>query len=308
MAFFDFFSKCKRYNLPLWKCPSFLFVAIGITIILVIILIYVIGTKYLRPEEVIFAMMGITVALWTLNYVIVNTFEQLAEASLMKTEFVRIISHQLRTPLSNLKWILETLTEEKDQEKRREYFAMVKDNNSRMIKLVEDMLFASKIEQGKWISIKEEISFEAVLNKVVNSFFHLAKQKSIEIKVEIEKKLPKISINLREIHKVISKLLENAIYYTKEGGKIEIRLKKNEQGIRCEIKDSGAGIPRQEQKYIFQKFFRSGNVLKYQTEGMGLSLFIVKGIIENLKGRVGFKSQEGKGSNFWFEISIKCGS
>ncbi len=86
--------------------------------------------------------------------------------------------------------------------------------------------------------------------------------------------------------------------------KVEILLEKRRQKIYFEIKDNGVGIPKTDQKYIFQKFFRSENILKYQTQGSGLGLFIAKSIIEESGGKMSFKSEENKGSTFWFTLPI----
>ena len=86
---------------------------------------------------------------------------------------------------------------------------------------------------------------------------------------------------------------------------MEIKIESQEKNIYFEIEDNGVGIPKEEQKYIFQKFFRSGNILRYQTQGSGLGLYISKAIIEKSGGKIGFKSQEGIGSTFWFTLPIK---
>ena len=91
----------------------------------------------------------------------------------------------------------------------------------------------------------------------------------------------------------------------KEKGKVEIKLEKVDKYCRFEIKDTGVGIPKKDQKYIFQKFFRSENVMRYQTQGSGLGLYIAKSIVERSGGKIGFESQENKGSTFWFTLLIK---
>ena len=86
---------------------------------------------------------------------------------------------------------------------------------------------------------------------------------------------------------------------------IRIRLSKKDNDIHFSIKDNGVGIPKKDQKYIFQKFFRSENIVRYQTQGSGLGLYISKAIINRAKGKIGFESEEGKGSTFWFTLPIK---
>ena len=107
-----------------------------------------------------------------------------------------------------------------------------------------------------------------------------------------------------QIKLVLETLLDNAIRYSKEKGKVNIKLIKENNDLYFEIKDNGVGIPIKDQKYIFQKFFRSGNALRHKTEGSGLGLFISRSIIKKLGGKIKFNSEEGMGSTFWFTIPI----
>ncbi len=104
---------------------------------------------------------------------------------------------------------------------------------------------------------------------------------------------------------VIENFLDNAIRYVQEKGLVEIKIKREKDFVYFEIKDNGVGIPKEDQKYIFQKFFRSENILRYQTQGSGLGLYISKAIIEKSGGKIGFSSQEGRWSTFWFTLPIK---
>jgi len=103
---------------------------------------------------------------------------------------------------------------------------------------------------------------------------------------------------------LLHNLIDNAIKYTKKEGLVKIRLTKKRKSIRCEIEDNGVGIPEIDKKNIFEKFFRSQNIMKYQTIGSGLGLFIAKSVIEISNGKIGFWSRENKGTTFWFELPI----
>ena len=298
-------SHRKKYNIPLWQYPPFIFFLIGIIIIGAILFTYFIGTKYFEPIIVVFAILAITAVLFVLDYIIVHSFERLAEANLMKSEFVSIISHQLRTPLSNIKWTLNLADDENNLSKKEKYFEIIKESNNRMLKLVNDMLDVSQIEKGKWISKKQKVALKEIIDEIIEEFSFFAKGNNIEIKASIEKNLPDVFADSQKIRQAISNLLDNAICYSRKGGKLEIKAKRKNRKVRCEIKDSGIGIPKEEQKYIFQKFFRCKNVLKYKTEGTGLGLFIAKSVIDSFGGKIGFKSKEGIGSTFWFYLPIK---
>jgi len=302
-------AQCKKYNLSLWQCPQFLFLIMGIIIIVSILFVYAIGTKYIEdPYLVALVVIGIALVLLILAFIIAQSFEKLAEANRMKSEFISIVSHQLRSPLSNLKWTIDLLLSEKvelEEKKELEYLKILEENAQRMGDLISDLLIVSRIEQGRFVPRKESIFLKGLIDKVIEEANIFSKAVNAEISFKSEDGLPKIFFDPSQIKMVITNLLDNAIRYIKDKGKIEIKLAKKGKNLYFEIKDNGVGIPPNDQKYIFQKFFRSQNVLKKQTNGSGLGLYIAKSIIEKAGGRIGFKSQEGIGSTFWFTLPIK---
>lgn len=300
----NIFKGYKRYNISIWQYPPFVFFVLGLIIIGVIVFTYFIGTRYLEPQYVSLIVIVVAIVLLSLDYIIVNSFQKLADANLMKSEFMNIVSHQLKTPLTNLKWIVDLAIREKDVEKNRYSFNIIKEQNERMLKLINNMLIASRLEQKRWFLKKEIVDLKEIVEKIIQKLEFIAKSNNIKIDKDLEN-VPKISIDSQKISQVIENLIDNAIQYSKGGEKITIKLKNKKNIIKFIVIDRGVGIPKDEQKNIFEKFFRSKNALRFQTQGLGLSLFIVKSIIDQLKGKVGFKSKEGRGTTFWFELPIK---
>ena len=302
-------SQCRRYGLPLWQCPQFLFLVMGIIIIGSTLIAYAIGTRYVEdPEVVALIVLLATAILFIIAVIITRSFERLAEASRMKSEFISVVSHQLRSPLSNLRWAIELLMSGrlgKIEEKQTEYFKILKENSGRMQELVFDLLIVSRIETATLPLKKKEISLTELVKELIKGFEPFAKASNVEIKFLPEERLPKILADPSQIRLVIENLLDNAIRYIKDKGKAEIKLLKKAKNLYFEVKDNGVGIPKVDQKYIFQKFFRSENILRYQTQGSGLGLYISKAIVERSGGKIGFKSQEGVGSTFWFTLPIR---
>ena len=274
-----------------------------------ILLVYAIGTKYIEdPYMVSLVIIVITLVLLVLAYVITRSFDRLAEANRMKSEFVSIVSHQLRSPLSNLKWTLDLLLSERvdlDDKKELEYLKILEENTQRMGNLISDLLTVSRIEQGRFTPRKESISLDELINKVIEEAKVFSKAVNAEIIFKPGENLPKIFGDPSQIKMVITNLLDNAVRYTRNRGKIDIGLSQKGKNLYFEIKDNGVGIPQEDSKYIFQKFFRSQNVLKEQTNGSGLGLYIAKSIIDKAGGKIGFKSQQGSGSTFWFILPLK---
>lgn len=302
-------KQCQKYGLSLWQCPQFLFLIMGIVIIGVSLISYALGTRYLvEPEMVALLVLLVTIVLFVIAFTIVRNFERLAEVSRMKTEFISVVSHQLRSPLSNLKWAIELLMSGrlgKIEEKQTEYFKILKENSARMAELVSDLLVVSRIETATLALKKKEISLEELTKELISEFNLFARASNVEIKFQPQKNLPQVWLDPSQIKLVIENFLDNAIRYVKEKGKVEICLKKTDKAVLFEIKDNGVGIPKEDRKYIFQKFFRSENVLRYQTQGSGLGLYIAKAIVEKSGGKIGFESGESKGSTFWFTLPIK---
>jgi len=309
LAQFNILGQCRQYGVSLWQCPQFLFLIMGLVIIAATLAVYTIGTRYIEdPGIVALVVLLVTVVLFIIAFIITRSFERLAEASRMKSEFVSIVSHQLRSPLSNLIWAIELLMSGrlgKIEENQIEYFKILKENSSRMGELVSDLLIVSKIETATLPIKKQEFPIEDLIKKLISNIEPFAKASNVEIKFETQKDLPKVFADPSQIRLVIENLLDNAIRYVKEKGVVEIKLETKGNNLYFEIKDNGIGIPKDDQKYIFQKFFRSENVLRYQTQGSGLGLFITRSIVNKSGGKMDFKSEENKGSTFWFTLPIK---
>ena len=305
----DIIGQCKRYGLSLWQCPQFLFIVMGLFIILVSIVSYLIGAHYIVSSEiVIFVVLTVTSILFIISFIITRSFERLAEASQMKSEFINIVSHQLRSPLTNIKWTFEVLASEEFKvpaEKQEEYFVNVKENIARMVELIDDLLIVSKIEQGSFSMTKREISLEGLIKDLVERYKVFAEASRIKLNFYSQENLPKVLADPSFLKIVTENLIDNAIRYTKGGGIVEIKLIKEKGKVLFAIKDSGVGIPQEEQKYIFQKFFRAENISKERTRGSGLGLYVCKSILDKLGGQIWFKSQLGKGTTFYFRLPIK---
>ena len=227
----------------------------------------------------------------------------------IKSEFVTIAAHQLRTPLSAIKWTLKLLLDGDAGALNKEQASFLErgyDTNERMIKLVNDLLSAARIEEGRFGYDFKDINLDEFLETIIKNYSEIVKRKSINFKFEkIDGALPLVYADPEKLSLAFNNLLDNAIKYTPAGGKILIKLEKKGNYALVSITDTGVGIPDSEQTRVFSKFFRASNVMRMETEGTGLGLFIVHNIIKRHGGDIHFTSHESLGSTFTFTLPLK---
>ena len=226
----------------------------------------------------------------------------------MKTEFVSIAAHQLRTPISAIKWTLRMILDGDlgpINEEQRDFLDKTYKSNERMINLINDLLNATRIEEGRHLYNLILVNLEDIISALAATYSELFKQKNLTLELEKPKMiLPQVKIDVEKMRLVISNLIENAIKYTPIGGKIYISVGCDAANIRVSVRDTGMGILKDQESRIFTKYFRGSNAIRMETEGTGLGLFIAKNIVETHGGKIEFISQEGKGTTFTFFVPV----
>lgn len=227
----------------------------------------------------------------------------------LKSEFVSITAHQLRTPLSAIKWVIKMVLDGDAGKLNDEQFRLLSGgykSNERIIRLVDDLLDVSRIEEGRFGYNFKYSDFQEVLTNVVENAASPIAKNHLKLSVDKPKKLPKIYMDSERITLVLQNLLDNAIKYTPEFGQIKIKIQALDEDkiLKVSIKDQGVGIPKADQPKIFLKFFRAANAIRLETAGTGLGLFIAKNIIKKHNGEIGIKSEEGKGTEVYFSLPI----
>ncbi len=209
-----------------------------------------------------------------------------------KTDFVALASHQLRTPLSIIKWYADYLIggdAGELNEEQSKYLMEVYNSNERLIELVNALLDVSRIDLGTFAIEPEPTDIIERAESALARFLPEIKAKKIRVEKHYDK-FGSIDLDPRLTKIVFENILSNAVKYTPENGKIRMDVKKTDHDILIKIADTGCGIPREQQPKVFMKFFRADNVKKIESAGTGLGLYIVKAIVQKSGGKIWFES------------------
>ncbi len=256
--------------------------------------------------------------------------EKFGQLDKEKSEFVSTVAHQLRTPLSAIKWTLDILlkgdTVGELSVEQRALLMKANESNERIINLIRDMLGIDRIESGAYGLSFVDINIIDLIENILVDFESQATRKKIQFVINKDENLPKVSVDPQRMRAVLQNLIENSIKYTREGGTITLdvhsvpasapnapsdSLSKKDTGssvsdhINIAVSDNGIGIPKDQQKDIFKRFFRAQNAKALDPEGSGLGLFIVKTIIQRHGGTLDFKSEESKGTTFLISLPLR---
>lgn len=228
------------------------------------------------------------------------------EIEKIKSEFLAIVSHQLRSPLGSMRWSIEMLLagdEGKLPESARERLKQVYESNQWMITLANDLLNVSRIDQGKIQDEPELIDYLTIIKAVIAEEELEAKKQKVTVLLSLKSsQFTQIRIDQRRFREVIQNLLSNAIKYSNFNGKVIVWVQQEDNLVKINISDEGIGIPEEDKKYIFSKFFRAKNAAKSRVDGTGLGLFVVKSYVSGWGGSITFESSQNKGTTFFLQI------
>ena len=230
------------------------------------------------------------------------------EIQLLKTksEFITLAAHQLRTPLAGLRWAAESMTKEEHGPLPPEQKQVSLQNLEviqKLVKLVDDLLDVSKIEEGKFGYQMEKSDLVSLTQEVLEISKETAQKYDVKLVFyKPEAQLPLIKMDRSKIMMVIQNLVDNAVRYNVKNGEVRVHVEqlKDKPYLQFSIEDTGIGIPSEDMPRLFTKFFRASNTLKKETEGSGLGLFIARNIVKRHGGDISVKSIEKRGSTFSF--------
>ena len=237
---------------------------------------------------------------------LIQTYQELERVTKMKTQFIDIVSHELRTPLTVLRGYLDLVEAEYpviDDPKLAQKMKTIRANADKLYTLVESMLDVSRLEKGTLQINSEPTRIDTILEEIVKARSHDACDKRQTIQLDIEGEIPLVMADRRRLRDVFNNLVDNAVKYTPEEGRVQVGARDEGKSIHIWVRDNGVGIPLENLGRIFDRFYIvAGDDLSHQVNRIGLSLPISKGIVEAHGGRIWVESHVGKGSVFHVSV------
>ncbi|MEI8230460.1 MAG: ATP-binding protein [Candidatus Peregrinibacteria bacterium] len=225
----------------------------------------------------------------------------------MKSEFISLASHQLRTPLSAITWYLELLTSDEHEPltaMQKSYVQEMQDASSRMAHLIDDLLHASVLEGGNITPTLKPTDIVTIVRESTENSQSQAKDRSIGLSIILPEHSIMVNTDPTLVQMVINNLLSNAVKYSNPGSTVTIGLHTDVQQVQVTVADKGVGIPEEDKIHIFGRLFRASNVVKMDTNGTGLGLYISHLIAGQLGGSLTFESKIGEGTTFTLALPL----
>lgn len=225
------------------------------------------------------------------------------EAEEMKSTFISIISHELKTPVSLIKGYASTLRREDaqwDEQTLRDSLAVIEEESDRLNQLIDNLLDASRLQAGAFKLEMGYVALDKLAAQTVEKFRTQTREHILSL--DFPPDFPPVWGDTERLRQVLNNLISNAIKYSPQGGTIRVSGRADDDWVYVAVSDEGIGIPKEEQEHIFDRFYRVESSLSRRTQGAGLGLFLVKAVIEAHQGRVWVESAPGQGATFVFAL------
>jgi signal transduction histidine kinase len=224
----------------------------------------------------------------------------------LKSDFVSNVSHELRTPLSLIQLYAETLElgRIKTQEKKEEYYRIIRKESERLGRLINNILDFSRIEAGRKEYDLRETDISELVRNTLDAYRYQIERHGFDFELNIDSNIPAVRVDREAIARALVNLVNNALKYSADEKFLRVKLYRANGVVKLEVADRGIGIARREQSKIFEKFYRTGDPLVHNTKGSGLGLSLVRHITHAHGGRVEVESTPGKGSKFTLSFPL----
>ncbi|MBN1917833.1 MAG: HAMP domain-containing histidine kinase [Verrucomicrobia bacterium] len=289
-----------------FRRPVFLFAVMVVTAVTLLTIALLVGgiSNRLRRREVELA--EAQHELQVRSDRLQEAYVKLRRLDTEKSSFYRLVSHQLRAPLSSIQTVLRTITGgyAGDAAKQTELVERAEKQSGELLDLINDMLELTKVKSLDEAEQTEEVELSSLLEAVVESSRNAAQQKAIRLETGIPRELPSLQAVRNRLQQMFVVLVENAVKYTPERGTVSVRAGIEGKRVVVRVRDSGIGIPPEAREHIFEEFYRAPNAKQHERVGTGLGLSIARKIVEQLGGSITFESTVGEGTTFTVSLPL----
>jgi hypothetical protein len=305
MLFKKLRKDARRYGVSVWKLPDILLLEMAAVNMIAMVITYWWAQGVMSdPREGVLLVAAEAVLILFIGNVIAESSKKVIDNYKLKEEFIDLISHQVKTPLTSIKWNIELLNEKKTK-KQEKYMQRLADSAEKMSELVSDFVYLSRLDRSKKEIHLEELNLKSLIKKVVkdNGLFSRAKEIKIKTKIFSEKEVC-IKADKKKLEIALDNIVNNAIKYSYEKSEVRVEIWEEENKAIVSVKDNGCGIKKENQRRIFEKFYRAENAVKAASDGTGVGLYVAKTLIEEMGGSVWFDSSENEGTNFYVSFPL----
>ncbi len=236
--------------------------------------------------------------------IVLHDNTELRRLETIRQEFIANVSHELKTPLSSIMAYTETLQRGAldDPEHREQFLSRIAEQGERLHNLIQDMLSLARIETAQQPFDIKPVDVSEVVRRCLDDYAPQAMAKSIALETVGELPAARVRADEEGLRVICNNLIDNAVKYTPEGGRVSVGWHREDRYVRIEVSDSGPGIPRSEVGRVFERFYRVDKARSRELGSTGLGLSIVKHLAQSFGGKVGVESQVGQGSRFWVQL------
>ncbi|MEA3514744.1 MAG: PAS domain-containing sensor histidine kinase [Nanoarchaeota archaeon] len=236
-----------------------------------------------------------------------QAYNELKELDNQKDMFISIAAHELKTPLTTIQGFSQILRDKSislDSKQKENYLSLINKNTQRLYNLILDLLDSTRLSLGKIKIDLCRVDVKDIFSETSDSMEIILKEEGIKPKFNLEKGIPKIMADSQRVNQVLRNLIINAVHATAKCGTISLTACRKGNLVQFEVKDTGIGISKHDQKYLFTKFYQADDSHRKKFTGSGLGLSICKGMVELMNGKIWFESKPGKGTTFYFTLPV----
>lgn len=296
-------DEARQYGVPFWQLPDFLILIMAFINITGMLFTYYLALNFVDDPRtaVIFVAIESAIIL-IIGNVVAESSRKVISNYRLKEEFIDLVSHQIRSPITNVKWNLELLDQGKLTRKQAKYVDRLAESVENIISLVNDFVYLSRLDQSKKELTLKRTNMKSLVEGVLGEMKIFATSRSIKLKFINNCKNTFARTDQKKVKIVITNVIENALKYSYEKGEVEVEIYNKRNDLIVKTKDQGCGIEHSSQPFIFDKFYRAMDAKELSADGTGVGLYVAKVLLKEMDGEIWFESEKGQGSTFYLSL------